>query len=373
MNKRKLKGLFVTHNYGLYGASQSLKLLLRNQKNIDATLVIPRREMLSQQDKERIGQRFGVEATKIKQFFLPWINCFEGRKTDLQNYFLVAAKNLLWKIDRNRFHRYVSAGGFDFIHLNSIVLCGIISESHPFIIHIRERLIHYREWVLSQVEKAKGVIFIDDSVVPPFLPIDIKDSVILTNPVDMRNCTIHTANGNPFGNQTVFTMIGRIEEGKGVDFVIDAFRNTSGDQMRLLIIGDKGDGIHGGFVKHCRELAAGDPRISFWGEEKNISKIYTWCDYIIRGEVDFRMGRSVLEALYSDCDVIVPIRNDQSVKTNEELTKFKSKVHTYLPRDMGSLAKTFLNLSGRKAQKLNFHSNINGYVKTFNEYISNVL
>ena len=41
--------------------SQSLQLFLRSQSNIDATLIIPRKRILSQQEKGKIGQRFGVD------------------------------------------------------------------------------------------------------------------------------------------------------------------------------------------------------------------------------------------------------------------------------------------------------------------------
>ena len=91
-----LKGLFVTHNYGLYGASQSLQLLLKIQSGIDASLFIPKKKIISRSASERIARRFGIRGSNLKQFFLPWINCFEGRKTDLRNRILVSLKNILW-------------------------------------------------------------------------------------------------------------------------------------------------------------------------------------------------------------------------------------------------------------------------------------
>ena len=219
----------------------------------------------------------------------------------------------------------------------------------------------------------KGIIFIDESVIEPFMSYRLNNELILNNPVDMTGVGKYIDTDALNGDCATISIIGRIVKHKGIDFIIKSFKKAQSDGLRLFIVGDEGDGMRTGYPAFCREIASEDQRIIFWGREPDINKIYAISDYIIRGEVDFRMGRSVLEALYSDCDVIVPIRNDHIVKTNEELTKFKSKVHTYLPRDMGSLTKTFLNLSGRKTQKRNFHSNINGYVKTFNEYISNIL
>ena len=371
MEGKRLKGLFVTHNYGLYGASQSLQLLLNNQNEFDVTLVIPRKKILSQEETKRISHQFGVEHTKIKQFFLPWTNCFEGRKTDFRSGLLIDLKNLLWKANKNRFYRFLSSGGYDFIHLNSIVLCEMITDGYPFVIHIRELLIDYFNKVLNHVHKAKGVIFIDDSVVNPFLSVNLKNGIVLSNPVDMRFCNKYQHVDQPFDGQIVITMIGRIEEGKGVDFIIKAFKNTKSDLVRLLIVGDKGDGFHGDYMSHCRELATGDKRILFWGEEKDICKIYAFSDYVIRGEINFRMGRSILEALYSDCHIVIPCSDPKVIAENNELSKFPEKVHYYSPRNMESLSAVFSRLPDRKIVKSNFASNMNEYVYGFNEFIKN--
>ena len=168
-------------------------------------------------------------------------------------------------------------------------------------------------------------------------------------------------------------MIGRIEEDKGVDFVIKAFKQTNSELLRFIIVGDQGDGFHSGYMRYCRELAAGDNRILFWGEEKNISKIYAWSDYVIRGEIDFRMGRSVLEALYSDSNVIIPCSDDRIVVTNCELNKFKEKVHPYFPRDVESLKRLFSGLSAEKIVKSNFASNVDEYGAGLHRYLWNVL
>ena len=328
---------------------------------------------MSQQEKGKIGQRFGVDKKRIKQCFLPWVNCFECRKTDFRSGLLISMKNLLWKTNQKKFYRFLSHGGFDFIYLNSIVLCEMISEQYPFFIHIREFLIDNFDKVFNQVRKATGVIFIDDSVVKPFMTVDLKNRIVLSNPVDMRPCEKYLQRGHPFDGWVVITMIGRIEEDKGVDFVIKAFKQTNSEFLRLIIVGDQGDGFHSGYMRYCRELAVGDKRILFWGEEKNISKIYAWSDYVIRGEIDFRMGRSVLEALYSGSNVIIPCSEVRIVVTNCELNKFKEKVYPYFPRDVESLKRLFSGLSADKIVKSNFASNVDEYGAGLHRYLWNAL
>ena len=59
---RRLKALFVTHDYGLYGASKSLQLLLKNNNQMDVTLAVPLKEILTLKKKEKIADKFGITA-----------------------------------------------------------------------------------------------------------------------------------------------------------------------------------------------------------------------------------------------------------------------------------------------------------------------
>jgi len=372
MNK-KLKGLYITHDYGLYGASQSLQLLLKNIQDTDLTLVIPYKEILTVRKKREIAYLFGLRENQIKQFFLPWDNCFEGRRIDFFNVSVQRIKNILWKITKKRLYREIETGEYDYVHLNSLALNNIIVERYPFILHIREFLTNSSKDRLKRISRSKGVIFIDESVQKPFEHYQLKSKIVLNNPVNMDNVGQYCDINSHYAKYTVISIIARIVDEKGIDFIIKSFKKASCDSLRLVIVGDKGSGFSTGYGNYCKEISTEDKRITFWGEEKNIGKIYGISDYIVRGEIDFRMGRSVLEALYSDCDVIVPISNKKIVETNQELTKFKSKVHTYLPKDIDSLTKVFLRLAGRKIKKRNFRSNTDDYVKRFNEYIHNIL
>ena len=371
--KKQLKGLFITHNYGLYGASQSLQLLLKNIQDTDVTLAIPYKEILTARKKNEIADLFGINQNRIKQFFLPWDNCFEGRKIGFFNILIQRIKNILWRVNKHWLYMEITKGKYDYVHLNSLTLNRLIVEKYPFFIHIREFLIENTKNRIDRIGQSKGVIFIDEAVKQPFENYRPKNNIILNNPVDMKNVAHYSNKQSLFDGHTVISIIARIVDEKGIEFIIKSFKRTSSVRLRLIIVGDKGDGFSTGYKEYCKELSTEDNRIIFWGEEKNIDKIYGMSDYTVRGEIDFRMGRSILEALYSDCDVIVPISNEQIVKTNEELAKFKSKVHTYIPRDIGSLAKAFLNIDGRKVIKRNFQSNTDNYVNKFNEYIHDII
>ena len=369
MKNAKLKALFVTHNYGLYGASKSLQLLLKNNADVDVTLIIPRKEILTKRDRDKIGQKFGTDGSRVLQFFLPWNHCFEGRKTDRRSKTIVWLKNMLWKTNRHAFYREIRNGGYDYIHLNSPVLCDLIDAAYPFVIHIREFIDLPSDWIIKQIQRANGVIFIDRSVSLPFRGVRLKDAVILSNPVDMRPVQHYPRSEPSLENSVVVSMIGRIEESKGAAFVIETFRKTPAPQLRLLVVGGKGDGTQSDYVQNCCKIAADDSRIVFWGEEKDILKIYALSDYVIRGDVDFRMGRSILEALYSDCRVIVPSSDPEIIKKDTELNKFQKNVHLYLPRDQTSLGDLLLSLGHLKVAKKHFNSNVSDYVKRFNEYM----
>jgi glycosyltransferase involved in cell wall biosynthesis len=373
MSKETNQALFVTHNYGFYGASKSLQLLLKNNPGLDITLVIQMKERLTPSTRNRIARFYGINAGSIKQFFLPWNNCFEGRKTDRFNRMMHLLKNLLWKMNKKQFYSFLKKNKFSYIHLNSIVLCDMIRDQYPFIIHIREYLVEPSKQFFLRLQQAKGIIYIDESVQEPFQGSTSTSPITLSNPVDMTGVSDHLDEAERFGGTTVISLIGRLEEGKGVDFIIKTFRQTQPSDLKLLIVGDEGDGISSGYRDLCKRIADDDERIIFWGQEQNINRIYAFSDYIIRGETDFRMGRSVLEALYANCEVIIPSRNLKVINRNRELNLFRERVHTYIPRDTNSLKELFLLLDKRKIHKNSGNSNVESYVSTFNDYVKGIL
>ena len=87
-------------------------------------------------------------------------------------------------------------------------------------------------------------------------------------------------------------------------------------------------------------------------------------DYIIRGEGEFRIGRTILEALYSDCMVIAPSRNDKAFIIYRELDKFHDRNLFYSPRNESSLIHVLSDLRLDKRSPNSLSSSISSHRKT---------
>ncbi len=364
-----LKALFITHDYGIYGASQSLQLLLRNIKDTDVSIIIPRKEILTKSKLNEIANKFSVETRKIKIFFLPWDNCFECGKTYPFYLFLKMIQNFLWKLNKSWLYKEIQRGGYDYIYLNSLVLNRLINDKFPFILHIREIIHRVTKDRIDRIKRAKCVIFIDKASAMSLANFKIKKKIVLNNPFDMIEVKNYNIQQFEFENDVVISLIGTIVEGKGTDFIIKSFKKANCDKMCLLIVG-KGNDFR--YINYCKRIASEDDRIIFWGEEKNIFKIYAISDYIIRGEIEFRVGRTIFEALYSDCDVIVPSRRTDFIK-NEEFINYVPKINEYIPRNIDSLSNILKSLANKKVTKKSYFSNVQLYVEKYCKYIREVL
>ena len=370
MKEGNIKALFITHDYGLYGASQSLQLLLKNNKEIDVTLVVKVKEILTIEKRKRIANQFGIDHKKIKQHFLPWDNCHEEKKTDLRHVTIKRIENFFWMSSKKRLYREIKRGKYDFIHLNSLVLNEIINDCHTFIIHLREVLVNPTPSRMRRISNAKGIIFIDKSVEAPFKSCNLKQHITMNNPINMSGVVDYLDNNQCYSDNIVISLIGRIIHAKGVDFIIRSFKQVKNDNLRLIIVGSDNNF---NYTRYCKKLSQNDDRIIFWGEEKEIFKIYAMSDYLIRGDIDFRIGRTILEALYSDCDVIVPSSDKESIYKDRELINFDNKIYHYLPRNSESLKRVFISIGNQKVKKNKFQSNVTEYVNNFNDYIKNVI
>lgn len=132
-----------------------------------------------------------------------------------------------------------------------------------------------------------------------------------------------------------------------------------------------GKGSDSRYEKYCKKLATDDARIIFWGEEPDILKIYALSDYVVRGEIAFRIGRTIFEALYSDCDVIVPGEMNAIAKI-EAARSYAQKIHAYKPRDTESLRTTLESVALNKIKKKSFHSNVPLYANNFSTYMREI-
>jgi len=370
--QRTYRALFITHDAGFYGASRSLQLLLRNYPGIEIDLIVARR-VIGGYRMVDLRERFGKQVRSLRKFHLPIDYCYRGKPA---NRLLLAAYRLLlrlfWMFDRHRLAHVIDAGGYDFIHLNSLVLHGLINRAHPFILHVREVYDGSNPAALQSARQARGLIFIDEATRKPFRDLGLTNSIILNNPIDMIPATAYR-DYRPSRKDvkpdvhTVFSMIGVASEDKGTRFVIQTFMKMRHTDARLLIVG----GRERPALARYRRIARSDPRVIFWGEEPDIMKVYAITDYVLRGEEFPCIGRTVYEGLYAGCRVIIP-GSDDSPPPLFEYDTFRDAIFMYAPRNDNALRGLFNRLAGEKIRERKLRSNVDAYVRSFHEFVSSL-
>lgn len=362
-----MKALFITHNISVYGAARSLQLLLNNYNNITVDLIVDKR-LLRKHDKNAIAMKFGKNVSNICEFYLPCDLCWVGhfKKNIFWHY-----RNLRWKLNKKKIYKRIAASHYDFIHLNSIILHPLITQKYPFIIHIREVLDARNALVAESISKAKGVIFIDDATTIPFKSLKLENSIVLNNPIDMTELAAYHERDINIGinteNKTVFSVIGKITEGKGVHFIISSFKNVKSNNALLLIAGT-GDKS---YVIMCKKIAGNDNKIFFLDEQADIKKIYFISNYIVRGEPFFCIGRTMFEGLYAGCDIIIAGTPENS-GSFFEYEIFKHKIHFYAPRDSSQLTTIMDSCLKNKIRAKKYLSNAADYISKFHAFVSGI-
>jgi hypothetical protein len=226
---------------------------------------------------------------------------------------------------------------------------------------------------LNNIKNAKGVIFIDEATRDPFLGVSFAHSIVLNNPFDMTLLSEYAKSHfnwpeQDFTKRVIFSIIGGVTNKKGVDFIIRSFMKLRNDNARLLIVG-RGEK---NYESLCRRIALPDERIIFWGEERDILKIYSISDYILRGEEYQCIGRTIYEGLYAGCQVIIPAE-DTKRKPMFEFDTFKHAIHFYQPRHDHELSGLLDRLSFNKVRKSSYYSNVDRYVRQFHLFITELL
>jgi glycosyltransferase involved in cell wall biosynthesis len=354
-----MKLLFVNHSLNLGGSTRSLRELIANYRDVEIDLVVPHLDRSMPMDDVRTY--FGPHVQNVYRKWLPFELCYRGRSSLLRAGHRWAFFAAAWRLQRYAFYRF--AKSYDAIHLNSVVLHPMVSANLPFIVHVREIIELDVARVKRNVAKAHGVIFIDEAARAPFRDVALKKSVVINNAVDMTRVGAPEPDprlgGDP-AKLTIFAMIGLLIPEKGVDRVIRAFRGTSQPDARLLIVG------RGEQEAELRRLARNDDRIVFWGVETQIERVYALADYVLRGEAYPCVGRTIYEALYAGCAVIIP--GAVTDHTLFEYERFAPRVHFYPPGDEARLREVFAGLT-RKVEDKRGESNVAGHVAAFDAFV----
>jgi glycosyltransferase involved in cell wall biosynthesis len=352
--------LFVNHSLKLGGSTRSLRELIRNIQDAECDLVVPRDE--KSMDDIAIREYFGLNVRRIFRFWLPFELCYRGRAPLWKSGYRWVGLAALWRLERARFEKL--ARGYDAIHLNSVVLHPMLNAELPYILHVREIVDLDLARVRRNAQKARGVIFIDEATRAPFKDLPLHKSLVLNNAVDMTGVGAPVRDAR-LGDATVFAIVGVLIPEKGVDRVIRAFRGTRAEHARLLIVGE---GEQAGELKR---LAAGDSRIVFWGVERQIERIYALADYVLRGEAYPCVGRTIYEALYAGCGVIIP--GSLTEHTLFEHERFASRVHFYPPGDEARLCEVFDTLAPHKITGKRGESNVAAHVAAFDAFVADAI
>lgn len=370
-----MKALFVLHEaLFIYGANRSIAGVLQNLE-YDYDLLICR-SFTRRGDEAELRQLLGNHLRNICTVWMPRYRCQYYDKVSLYSECSHIVNNMMAFFSRGKRKRLIRQGGYDYVHLNSLVLFPIIDSNARYVVHAREiinpKYRRIRQFVRA-LEQAAGIIYIDEATRIPIEKIMKNDrKLVLNNPFDMKwvekadyeeslqKCGVTREN-------TIFAMLGQVGDNKGSQFVIRAFLRHNNPTSRLLIVGNN----EHAYGNECRRITKDDNRVIFCGEMKDTGCVYRISDYIIRGEPQFCIGRTIYEGLFSGADVIIPGQETDLAKMQAGET-LREKIHFYEPGSEESLAETIGKCSLVKQENRDFRSNIEHYMEQYNQFIQKV-
>lgn len=372
----KMKALFILHEgIFIYGANRSITGVLQNL-TYDYDLMICR-SFTKRVDKAELRELLGKRLKNIYEVWMPRYRCQYYDKVSMFRECSHIVNNVLALFAAGRRKRLIKAGSYDYVHLNSLVLYPVIDGHARYVIHAREIINpRYRriEKFVKALQTAAGIIYIDEATKKPIENLMHGNrTLVLNNPFDMthiadvnyeeslRQCGVSSEN-------TIFAMLGQVGDNKGSKFVLRAFMKHENPNSRLLIVGNH-DHAYG---RECEKMTQKDERIIYCGELKNTGRVYRISDYIIRGEPQFCIGRTIYEGLFSGAGVIIPGSKDDIVKmqAGDEL---QDRICFYKPESGRSLTEAIDHCSYQKQAGREFRSNIDYYMEQYNMFIDRVM
>lgn len=371
-----MKALFVLHEgIFIYGANRSIAGVLQNIR-YDFDLLICK-SFTRRTDEDELRRLFGSHLKNIYTVWMPRYRCQYYDKVSFFSECSHVVNNIMAFFCKGKRKRVIRQGGYDYVHLNSLVLFPVIDDSARYIVHARE-IINPRYRRIGQfvkaLEKAAGIIYIDEATRIPIEAV-IKNNrrIVLNNPFDMTWVADADYEGSMkrWGlteQNTVFAMLGQVGDNKGSKFVLRAFLKHANPQSRLLIVGNN----RHAYGKECEKMTENDGRVIYCGELKNTGSIYRVSDYIIRGEPQFCIGRTIYEGLFAGAGVIIPGQQKDlsKMQSGEEL---REKIFFYEPESEESLAAVIGQCSGTKQTDRQFKSNIGHYMEEYDRFIAGIL
>lgn len=370
-----MKALFVLHEgIFIYGANRSITGVLQNI-DYDYDLLICK-SFTHRIDEEELRHLLGKHLKNIYSVWMPRYRCQYYDRVSLFSECSHVVNNIMAFFCKGKRKRVIRQGGYDYVHLNSLVLFPVIDHCAKYIVHARE-IINPQYSRIGQfakaLERAAGIIYIDEATrIPVEAVMKNRRATVLNNPFDMtwvagadyedslRKCGVARTN-------TVFAMLGQVGDNKGSKFVIRSFMKHANPDSRLLIVGNN----EHAYGRDCEKMTENDGRVIYCGEMKDTGSIYRVSDYIIRGEPQFCIGRTIYEGLFAGTGVIIP-GHETDIEKMQSGDELRDKIHFYEPESEDSLAAVIQECSHVKQTDREFRSNIGYYMERYNRFIDKV-
>ncbi len=353
------KKLFITHNtVTVGGANHSLKNLI-NGLDEKVDLMAPRDVWVS---SRVLKNYFGPNIQKVYRFDLPFRTSYLSAVDHCLDW---CEREINYRKNKKAIMDLLAEKQYDFIHLNSYVLYPLLTKKYPMYIHIRElcNAAAFEKFLIQRkMRKSHGIIYID---FPTKEALGVgKNSMVLNNPFDQTNVlTVDLQQARKRyqirEGETVFAFIAATDNSeKGMEFVADAFCKAACKNAKLLIVGPQ-------------KVAAfaGKNDIFFTGRVLKMDEIYAVSDYVLRGDSQFCIGRTVYEGLYSGCGVMIPGCAKTDAKKVFEYETFKERIFFYRPRNQENLTDLFRERAEKKKEAVIGLSNIAEYMKKLQDFI----
>lgn len=374
-----MKALFIIHCQDpIYGASRSVGNLIRNL-DADVDIIFPVKIKNDGITAEQIAKYYGPRVKNV--WFLPQperLTALVGQ-VPLKKQVKAFAKEILYLFSKPRYKKIYKQGNYDFIHLNSATLFPMLTDKWPMFLHVREtfraQLSFWNREVVKKMNQAKGIIFIDPSS-KANAPETMRPTKILVNPFDQRpvgevDPKQAQKRFSLSGEETVYGIIGNVTRYKGVDKAIKAFQEAEIPNSLFFVVGSLGEKAGDeGFVEQIKKNAKTDPRIRLTDEVEDMEQLYRVMDYVVRCDPAVGLGRTVYEALYSGCGVI--LQNDGTLQRAlpNTTSEMQDKVFFYKFNNSDSFVQAFQATKGRKIAQRKYFSNVEQYVDEFKNFVT---
>lgn len=370
-----MKALFVLHEgIFIYGANRSITGVLQNIA-YDYDLLICK-SFTRRADEAELRNLLGGHLKNIYTVWMPRYRCQYYDKVSVFSECSHLVNNIMAFFCKRKREKVIRQGGYDYVHLNSLVLFPIIDDNARYVVHAREIINpQYRRigQFCKAMERAAGIIYIDEATRTPIKAIVSNPcEMVLNNPFDMtwvsdtdyedslKKCGVTREN-------TIFAMLGQVGDNKGSKFVLRSFMRNPDPNSRLLIVGNNNHA----YGRDCAKMTENDKRVIYCGELKNTGCIYRISDYIIRGEPQFCIGRTIYEGLFAGAGVIIP-GHESDIEKMQSGDELRDKIHFYEPESEESLAAVIQECSQTRQSDRKFRSNIGYYMEQYNRFIQEV-